>query len=204
MSALQDRILLAALPHVLFDGWSDKALAQGARDLGLDRRQARIAFPGGVREAVLAFSAEGDRRMLAALAERDLSQMRFRDRIAFAVRARFEALAPYREAVRRSLSFLALPPHAPLAMRATYRTVDAVWRAVGDRSTDFNFYTKRALLAAVYGATALYWLSDDSEGSAKTWEFLDRRLDDVMAIPKARGKLRELLSSLPFPLRRPT
>jgi ubiquinone biosynthesis protein COQ9 len=98
------------------------------------------------------------------------------------------------------LTILALPVHAPLAARLLYRTVDAVWFALGDRSTDYNFYTKRMLLAGVYSATLLYWINDKSAESAETWAFLDRRIGEVMLIPKAMGRLGKIAEKLPDPL----
>ncbi|MDP6572975.1 MAG: COQ9 family protein [Rhodospirillales bacterium] len=196
----RDRIIVAALAHVPFDGWTRRALAAGAADAGLAPEWTRRAFPGGVIEAVEHFAEYTDRRMLAALEGRDLGALRVGERIAAAVRTRLELNAPHREAIRRLLSYLALPHNAGLAMRATYRTVDAIWRAAGDEATDFNFYTKRGLLAAVYGTTVLYWLADGSEDQADTWAFLERRLADVMAVPRLQARLKEKLGSLPSPL----
>jgi ubiquinone biosynthesis protein COQ9 len=142
----------------------------------------------------------GDRRMLEAMQAIDAGAMRVRERIAAAVRFRIEVNVPYREAVRRTMSFLALPPNAPLAIKSTWGTVDAIWYACGDTSTDLSFYSKRATLAAVYGATVLYWLDDSSEEFADTWAFLDRRIDDVMQIPKLRGRVEEALSAIFRPL----
>lgn len=197
----RDRLLTAVLPHVTFDGWTDAAFRAGAADLGADIREVRRLFPGGAREAVAHFSDWADRRMLAALAGRDLAALRLRERVALAVRLRLEALAPYREAVRRSLSLLALPPNAALGAKCLYRTVDAIWRAAGDRSVDFSFYTKRALLAAVVSTTTLYWLDDNSEGRAESWAFLDRRIADVMRIPALRQRLDRITERLPDPFR---
>ena len=199
LSALKDKLLCAALPHVIFDGWTDKALAAGARDLKLGAGAALRAFPGGAAEAALHFSDYADRRMLAELEHRNLAALRVRDRIALAIRVRLEGLAAWREPVRRALSFLALTPNAPAAMAATYRTVDAIWYAAGDTAADFNFYTKRGLLAGVYAATVLYWLSDKSEGQADTWAFLDRRIDEITAIPKIKGRLAEALAGFAKP-----
>ena len=161
---MQDRILLATLPNVAFDGWTLRSLEAGAVDAGFARADGQRAFPGGALEAIEHFADLGDRRMAEAVASMDLESMRIRDRIAAAVRARIEAAVPYREAARRATSYLAMPQNAGVALKATYRTVDAIWYAIGDRSTDFSFYTKRALLAAVYGSTLLCWLSDDSRG----------------------------------------
>lgn len=201
MDALRDRILDAALPNVVFDGWSRKALAHGAASAGLAAEDADIAFPRCVRGAVEHWMRRADDRMAAALEAADLDSMRIRDRVAFAVRTRLEQAAPHKEAVRRALAYLALPGNARLAAESLYRTVDSIWWACGDRSTDFNFYTKRALLAAVYSSTLLYWLDDSSEGHADTWAFLERRIADVMQVPKLTGRLRALGDRLPSPLR---
>jgi ubiquinone biosynthesis protein COQ9 len=174
---------------VPFDGWTARALDAAVADAGLPPGAAARLFPGGLAQVAEQVSDWADRRMLARLAVLDGASMRMRERIATAVRARLEVLAPHREAVRRLLGYLALPGNVALSLRLTYRTVDAMWYAAGDRAADFSFYTKRALLAGVHGATTLFWLADRSEGFADTWAFLDRRIDDVMRIPKLRGRL---------------
>ena len=193
----RDRLCAAALAHVPFDGWTGRALRAGAADLGLDPALAANAFPGGPAELLEAFSAEIDRRMLAELEARDLKAMKHRQRIATAVRARLELLAPHREAVRRGLSFLVLPKHAALGARCLYRSVDAIWHAAGDTSTDYNFYTKRLLLAGVYSATLLFWLNDETEGCSETWAFLDRRLAEVIRLGGGLGRALGGLLDLP-------
>lgn len=191
------KLLQATLPHVAFDGWSERALKAGAGDIGLDEAAALNAFPGGPAELLETFSREADRVMLERLEGLDLASMRVRDRIATAVRLRLEDLAPHREAVRRGLSFLALPGHAALGTRCLYHTVDAIWYAAGDTSTDYNFYTKRLLLSGVYSSTLLYWLNDRSEGFAETWAFLARRIEDVMRVAGTLGRLAGGVLDLP-------
>lgn len=193
----RDRLLAATLTHVAFDGWSGRALRAGAADLDLDAALAANAFPGGPAELLDAFSAEIDRAMLAELERRDLKSMKHRRRIATAVRARLELLDPHREAVRRGLSFLALPRNAALGAKCLYRSVDAIWHAAGDTSTDYNFYTKRLLLAGVYSATLLFWLNDESEGRAASWAFLDRRIEEVVKIGGTLGRVLGGLLDLP-------
>jgi ubiquinone biosynthesis protein COQ9 len=193
-------ILEAALPHVPFDGWTQGTLNAAAADAGLDATTVLRVFPGGPAEVVRFWSADADRRMLLALEGMDLASMRTRERVAAAVRARLAPLATHREALRRALALMTLPLNAPYAPQLGWRTVDAIWWAAGDRSTDFNFYTKRALLAGVYGATLLFFLEDRSDGAGETWAFLDRRIADVMAVPKALAGLGERLGKLPNPL----
>ena len=199
----RDRILARMLPHVGFDGWTRRALEAGARDAGHSAAEALLAFPGGMNEVAGHFSDYADRRMVAALGAAGATGATgtVREKIAAAVRIRLEGLANDKEAVRRLISYLSFPGRAGLAARCTYRTVDAIWYAIGDQSTDFNFYTKRGLLAAVYGATVLYWLTDASDGAADSWAFLDRRINDVLKIPKFEARVIKALSGLPSPLR---
>jgi ubiquinone biosynthesis protein COQ9 len=143
-------------------------------------------FPRGAVDLALAYHARGDAAMIARLAATDLSALRFRDRVATAVRFRLEA-ASDKEAVRRGTTLFALPMHAADGARAIWGTADAIWTALGDSSTDLNWYTKRATLSGVYGATVLFWLGDDSPGHQATWDFLDRRIGDVMQFEKAKA-----------------
>jgi ubiquinone biosynthesis protein COQ9 len=202
----RERLLDAMLAHVPFDGWTDTSLRSAAGDLGLHPADVLDAFPGGATEALDLFMALADRRMIEDLETRDLSVLKVRERVLLAIRLRLERALPHREAIRRGIAALALPHNAPLALRAWYRTVDAVWFAIGDTSTDWNFYTKRGILAGVYAAAVLYWLDDFSEGQERTWDFLARRLDDAIAVPRALGqgfgRFRRLLSDFPEPFRR--
>jgi len=180
-TSTKDILLDAALMHVPFDGWSDTALAAALADTGLDATVAKAVFPRGPVDMALAYHARGDAQMLAALQAADLGDMRFRDRIAHAVRLRLEAVED-KELVRRGMTLFALPPYAADGARALWQTADHIWQALGDTSQDVNWYTKRATLSAVYSATVLYWLGDTSEDDAATWAFLDRRIDNVMPV----------------------
>ncbi|MFY0634602.1 MAG: COQ9 family protein [Vannielia sp.] len=184
-------ILDAALPNVAFDGWSDETLKRAAEGAGVSLAEAKALFPRGAVDLALAFHARGDARMLAALGEAELEAMRFSDRIAHAVRLRLEAIEGEKEAVRRAASLMALPQNAAAGAGAVWGTADAIWRALGDESEDLNWYSKRATLSAVYSATLLYWLGDESAGREATWAFLERRIADVMQIEKLKAGLRK-------------
>jgi ubiquinone biosynthesis protein COQ9 len=182
------RLAAAMAPHVPFDGWSWGALAAAAHDLGVDPALARLAFPGGQADMVEAYIAHANARMGAAIAATpDWEARKVREKIAGAIRLRLEQAAGEREAVRRAVAILAQPQNAARAARLSWGTADAIWRAAGDRSTDWNWYSKRALAAGVYASTLLVWLTDDSEGFADTHAFLDRRIADVMRIEKAKA-----------------
>ncbi len=193
-------ILAAALPDVPFDGWTGKSMRNAAKKAGVEGGLARLAFPGGTVDLVSYFAADGDRRMAEELALHDLAAMKVRERITFAVRTRLEVDEENREALRRATAYLALPTSGTAGVRALYATVDAIWRAAGDTSTDYNFYTKRLILSGVYSSTLAIWFGDDSEGFEKTWAFLDRRISDVMQIEKVKGRAEKILKAIPSPL----
>ncbi len=204
MDAVRDAILLATLPNIVFDGWSLQALRDGAQMAGFDTGTMHRAFPGGVPELVEHFGDWTDRRMLAELDRHPLDGMKVGARIALAIRTHFEVLEPHLEAKRRLLAYLAMPQNIGLGLRMLYRTVDSMWFAAGDTTTDFNHYTKRATLAAVLSSATFYWLDDRSEGHEETWAFVDRRLRDVMNVGRAvssAGRVGRLLSHLPSPVR---
>jgi ubiquinone biosynthesis protein COQ9 len=182
------RLLAAALPHVAFDGWTEATFAAAATDAGVPTAEARILCPRGALDLAADYHRAGDRAMAAALATEDLAALRFRDRVARAVRLRLEGAD--REVVRRGMTLFALPLNAATGSGLLWGTADAIWTALGDTSRDVNWYTKRLTLSAVYSATVLYWLGDQSEGQAETWAFLDRRIGDVMRFEKAKADFR--------------
>jgi ubiquinone biosynthesis protein COQ9 len=200
VETVRAKILAAALPNVAFDGWTTRLMREAADAAGISHGETRLAFPGGILDLVDCFLADGDRRMEEALARRDIAALKVRERITLAVRIRIEVDAAHREAVRRAVTLLALPLSGSAGPRALYRTVDAIWRTVGDKSTDFNFYTKRAVLAGVYSAVTLYWFADQSEDFRDTWAFLDKRIEDVMRIEKVKAGARKVGDWLPDPL----
>lgn len=192
----REKLLDAALPHVIFDGWGGDTFAAALRDSGLPEALARVAAPRGGLDLAAAYHKRGDQGMLAELEAADLSEMRFRDKIAHAVWLRLEAVD--RELVRRGMSLFSLPQNAPEGMRLMWETSDAIWTALGDTSRDVNWYSKRATLSGVIGSTVLFWLGDESEGFADTRAFLDRRIDNVMQFEKAKATVRDnkLLSAV--------
>ncbi|PWE27020.1 COQ9 family protein [Pararhodobacter marinus] len=183
-----DRLLDAALMHVAFDGWSEATLKAAAGDCDMDPALARALYPRGGLDLALAYHRRGDVAMKAALAERDLSALKFRERIALAVRLRLEQAD--REAVRRGATLLALPQNAPEGARALWETADAIWTTLGDTSEDGNWYSKRAILSAVYSSTVLFWLGDESTGYEDTWAFLDRRIENVMQFEQTKARIK--------------
>jgi ubiquinone biosynthesis protein COQ9 len=190
-------VLEAALPLIPTHGFSDRTLKAAAAEAGASTSEIAGLFPHGPQSLVEEFSDWADDEMERTLKKANLPEMKVRARIKAAVADRIAASRPHKEAARRAAAFLTLPPNAALAAKLLYRTVDRMWRAVGDTSTDFNFYTKRAILAGVYSSTMLRWFTDDSDGEAATFEFLDARIENVMQFEKFKAETREQFSKLP-------
>lgn len=199
MQDARDRIVRAVLPNVPFDGWTEAALRAAAQDEGMDPETAQRLFPRGPVQVIDHSIALADRDMLAGLAAMDRTGMGTTATIRTAILVRLEQNELHKEAIRRAATILALPHNAPIALRSLYRTVDAMWRAAGDTATDFNFYTKRAILAGVYSSTLAYWLNDKSEGHGATRDFLDRRLADALRLGKATARCKTVADRMPDP-----
>jgi len=189
-ASAMDRLLAAIMPHVPFDGWSPAAFKAAIVDSGVDPAVARGVCPRGAVDLALHYHTTCDAAMVRRLDETDLSAMKMRDKIAAAVRFRLEAVED-RELVRRGATLFALPVYAADGARAVWSTADAIWTTLGDRSDDVNWYTKRATLSAVYSATVLYWLGDDTPDRSRTWAFLDRRIAGVMQFEKLKSQVND-------------
>jgi ubiquinone biosynthesis protein COQ9 len=190
LEQLRRKLALAVGENAVFDGWTPKAVDSAAEQLAIDPAPARLAMPKTQAGLIDVYIQEVDRGLEAWFTPERLAKLKIREKIRALVWRRLEIMGPAREAVRRALAILAMPQNVPLALRIGWRTADAMWRIAGDTSTDFNHYTKRMTLGAVYGSTLLAWLDDDSEGWTDTAAFLDRRIDDVMKFEKFKAEWR--------------
>ena len=192
----RDRLLEAALVHIPFEGWSRRALLAGAADIGVDAATAKRLFPRGGDDLLAHLDVWADRQMVKTVDQNTIDRLRMRERIARLVKIRLQALSPHREAVRRAIAARLLPSNAIKAGPSLWRSVDLIWAIAGDRADDASYYTKRSLLIAVWTSTFFYWLEDQSPGLEDSWDFLDRRIDNVMQFGRVRGQVEGLFKSL--------
>lgn len=190
LEILRRRLALAVGDNAVFDGWTHAAVDAAADQLGIDRAQARLAMPKSAAGMVDCYVQGVDRALEEQLTPDALRALKIRERIRTLIWTRLEIMGPAREAVRRATAVLAMPHNVPLGARIGWRSADLMWRLAGDTSTDFNHYTKRLTLGAVYASTLLAWLDDDSEGWTETAAFLDRRIDNVMQFEKWKAQWR--------------
>lgn len=180
LEQLRRKLALAVGENAVFDGWTQKAVDSAAAKLGIDAVKARLAMPKRQPAMIDCYIEAVDRALARDLSGAKLAKMKIRERIRALVWHRLEIMGPAREAVRSALAILAMPQNLPLALKLSWRSADTMWRLAGDTSTDFNHYTKRMTLGALYASTLLAWLDDDSAGWTDTAAFLDRRIDNVM------------------------
>lgn len=189
LDELREALAPHLAPNAAFDGWGATAVDAAADTIGADRDVARLAVPGNAVDMIDLWFADIDRRMAEALPPETLAAMKIRAKITALVEARLDALAPHREALRRAVAILAMPQNAARAARLGWRSADTMWRLAGDTATDYNHYTKRAMLAGIYAATIAVFLNDESAGQAETRAFLARRIENIMQFEKAKAKL---------------
>ena len=190
LELLRRRLALAVGENAVFDGWTRAAVDAAADQLDIGRAQARLAMPKNAAAMVDIYIHGVDRELEQRLPPERLLSLKIRERIRTLVWTRLEIMGPAREAVRRGLSILSMPQNVALGARIGWRSADLMWRLAGDVSTDFNHYTKRMTLGAVYGSTLVTWLDDNSEGWTDTGAFLDRRIDNVMQFEKWKAQWR--------------
>jgi ubiquinone biosynthesis protein COQ9 len=187
-----DELRLELAPAIaaaaIFDGWGEVALASACEQAGVDPAVARLAYPGGPMDMICAWVERVDARMVEAFDENVLAQMPIRERIRSLVWFRLESVAGLEEALRRALAIQAMPQNLARTATLGWSSADKMWRLAGDTATDYNHYTKRAILASIYAATLAMFVSDESEGKAETRAFLDRRIEGVMKFEKAKAK----------------
>ncbi|MEH6757882.1 MAG: COQ9 family protein [Parasphingorhabdus sp.] len=189
LDEVRDYLAPLLASQAAFDGWNEQAVTAAARQAGVDVDMAGLAFNDGPVDMIDAWFQSVDQAMAARFSEEQLTAMKIRERITALVAARLEILKPEREGMRRALAILAAPPNLRKAAKLGWRAADKMWRLAGDSATDFNYYTKRTTLSAVYGSTISVFLDDESDDYAETLAFLDRRIENIMQFEKVKAKI---------------
>ena len=183
----EQAVLDAFLLHVPAQGWSQRALLAACADLGLSAGDAGLLFPNGPRDLAALFSRRCDTVALEALAALNPPPQKIREKIARGIGARLDAAMACEAGARRWTGFLALPTNAPLGLRLTWETADAIWRWAGDVATDENHYSKRAILSGILIPALNIRLADGEQAAS---DFVDRRIENVMQFEKWKAGLK--------------
>lgn len=203
MTQLHDKkqeVVDVVLSEVPFLGWNWQTVKESVTKCNLDQEYADILFPEGIDEIITIYIDRIDLEMKQVVETEEFQQLSIRNKIASLVKARFQVMEQSKVLSVATIKYLMMPHNVVLSNKLLFRTVDMMWRLIGDKSTDYNYYSKRMLLSAVYSSSLLYWMSDDSEGNERTNAFIDRRIADVMKIGKLKSKYcsTDVLENIPF------
>ena len=196
---IRNAILQAALKIAPFEGWTALTLKRAVREADYPDGMADLYFEGGVGELLTFWSSALDRQAEGEISQLDLETLKIRDRVTEGVLARLKAIGPHEEAARRASSRLVLPDLASAGLKQVWGSADMIWRAIGDTSTDANYYSKRAILSTVIGATLPVWLSDQSDDKAHAKAFLDDRIANVMSFETLKWRVKSATKDFPNP-----
>jgi len=180
-----------------FDGWSDAAVHAAADEAGVDRDVAKLAFKDNAIDMIDAWINSVDLELAHRLPAEKLAAMKIRDRITALLATRLDIMAPDRESLRRAMAIMAMPQNLVRSAKIGWRSADRMWRLAGDTASDFNHYTKRMTLSAVYASTLSVFVNDDSDNFADARAFLDRRIDNVMQFEKVKFQAKQRQEYVP-------
>jgi ubiquinone biosynthesis protein COQ9 len=180
-----------------FDGWSDTAVHAAADEAGVDRDVAKLAFKDNAIDMIDAWIDSIDMELAHRLPAEKLAAMKIRDRITALLATRLDIMAPDRESLRRAMAIMAMPQNLVRSAKIGWRSADRMWRLAGDTASDFNHYTKRMTLSAVYASTLSVFVNDDSDNFADARAFLDRRIDNVMQFEKVKFQAKQRQEYVP-------
>jgi ubiquinone biosynthesis protein COQ9 len=190
-------LLQAMLEHAAFDGWTSQSFQTACEDAGIEPGQARLACPRRELDLIAAWSRQLDEAAAQSIAALDLPNLKIRQRVQLGVVARLEAIGGHEEAARRARARLLLPDAISEGPQLVWASADMIWRAIGDTSTDVNFYSKRTILVGVLGSTLTVWLNESDAEKPEARAFLDRRIQNVMEFEKTKAQVRKLTADLP-------
>ncbi len=195
----KDDLFERIMMNISFDGWTEKALDATAKTCNISKQEIFKFFPKGIKDVLKYLTEKSDALMLDIAKKADLQGMRIHEKIIFMVKTHFEVMAPYKEALKSGVKQLAKPSYMVEAQKSIWHTADTIWYEAGDNSTDYNHYTKRFLLSGVIKSTMLFWLNDQSENNQKSWEFLNKRIQNFLSFGKNVGKAKNLFKKIwPF------
>ena len=189
-------ILKDAKKHLIFNGWNDNIFKKIVKERKYKEEEMRALFPKGYRSILELYLSNVDQEMTEACKKIDFIRMRTHERVGEIILMRLKIYEKDKNLVKQTFFTLMLPHHTKIATSSLYHTVDQIWYLAGDHSTNFNFYTKRAILAGLYSSTVLYWMNGNHT-LEQTKKFINNQLKKVSRIPKATERIRSAIDIVP-------
>jgi len=193
--AIKEKILHKALENAVFDGWNNTMLEASAAMAGIEKKAAYIYFSTGI-SSLVDFFAEENLIELEKAALHLPHDKKLPEKISWLIMEYFKAAGKNQAAIKKLMSYYAMPQNMPHGLRNLHRLVDKIWRLSGDESTDFSYYTKRFSLSTIYSETLLFWLGDNSQDFKATEAFLKRKIGNLMKFHKAKAEIKGIVRKL--------
>ncbi|MCC8417593.1 MAG: COQ9 family protein [Rickettsia endosymbiont of Bryobia graminum] len=165
---------------LVFDEWDNKLLEEAETRCGFAKGYSSIIFPNGLSEIIDFLEDQYDQKMLNLLANQILPD-KIRDRIDLALRIRIKDCT-HKLVLLRNSCYFTNPINNLHAMKIAWRTCDLIWRYAGDKSMDYNYYTKRSLLFSAYTTSIIYYIQDNSDNNIETDKYITDSLSGIIAI----------------------
>lgn len=181
------------IESLLFEGWSQKTLEKAIEAAGVDKNQMAILYPGGIAEFTQEFIDECNKQALQIAAEPSFIKLKTQEKVRELIFARIKTYhfkLQNLEALKKFMAFNVKPFQVGDSLKNIYDFSSDVWYAIGDKSTDFSFYTKRLSLSLIYSKSMLYSLNDKSENLQSTQKFIQNSIDGLMKINKLKAKIK--------------
>lgn len=187
------------IDNVSFDGWSQKNLDNSIQALDLQENYRILLFPDGIVGLTDYFVAENNKAFNNSINAEEIQKLRFTDKVIYLIHARinhYHKVLGGAEGFKNFISYCS--SHNILnSIGNILKSADEIWYRVGDKSTDFSYYTKRASLSFIYTTAALYSIDDNSLNLEETNNFIKARVAELLKFNKLKQKVKELSSKLP-------
>jgi ubiquinone biosynthesis protein COQ9 len=193
----KQKIISKFIELLQFEGWSNNTLEKAAKECGFDSGYLSIIYPGGISEFTNEFITECNDAALKVALDDNFAKLRTTQKVEEIIYRRigtYHNVLGSIDNVRKFVGYCGNPVNVPGSLRNIYSFSSDVWYLLGDKSTDFNYYTKRISLSAIYTKCMLYSLSDKSDNLTQTKKYIQKSIDGLMKINKLKQKVNDILN----------
>ena len=184
-------ILRESLKLIKINGWNDNLFELISKKNNIKFEKIIPLFPNGYKDLLKYYFDELNHKITIASKKLNLSKIKTHEKVRALIHLRLLEYKKEKDSIRRAYFTLLLPSNSKIFSIIMFRIVDQIWFLAGDTSTDFNYYSKRGILFAVYNSSVIFLINNDFN-ITKTLNFLDKKLQKVSKIPNIKSNLKKL------------
>jgi len=169
------------------NNWSKAMISKAESNCGLNLGYYHILFTHGEAQMLQELEDWQDDCMLEELTKQ-LWPKKIREQIALALEIRIMNIVSKNVLTNISAAFM-VPQNILAGNESACSSCDLIWKYAGDKSTDFNYYTKRGLLLPVYLSARAFYIADNSKNHQDTKEFIKNALDNIINIASLKNRI---------------